>query len=110
MTATYSVLGQQAPTNTSETTLLTVAADKQVVTSTLSCCNLTSDIVKATVNVKPAGASTAARHRLLYQAEIRPGNSLVLTLGLTLAATDVVSVQSDTANGLAFHLYGTVMP
>lgn len=110
MTANYKVLGQAAPANTLEATLLAVASGKQVVTSTLSCCNLTSDIVKATVNVKPAGVATSAAHRLLYQAEVRPGNSLILTLGLTLEATDVVSVQSDTANGLAFHLYGTVIP
>jgi hypothetical protein len=110
MTANYSVLGQSAPTGTTETTLLTVATGKQVVTSTLSCCNLTTGFVKATVNVKPAGAATGNAHRLLYQTVVKPNQSLILTLGLTLGPTDVVSVQSDTANGLAFHLYGTVMP
>jgi hypothetical protein len=32
---------------------------------------------------------------------------VTLTLGLTLGATDVISVQSSVGSALAFHCYGT---
>ena len=56
---------------------------------------------------RPAGAALANQHRIIKGASLGPGESLFLTLGLTLAATDVVSVKTDTANGLAFSLFGT---
>lgn len=107
MAEAFAVLGQVAPTDTNETTLLTVASAHQVVASTLVICNLTANTVHADVNVRPAGAVVAAAHAQLRNAAIEPYSSVFLTVGLTLAATDVVSVKTDTANALAFSLYGT---
>ncbi len=108
-TETYSVLGQAAPTGTTETTLLTVGAAQQVVASTLAICNITANTCHADVNVRPGGAAVANAHANLRNTAIDPYTTLFVTIGLTLAATDVVSVRSDTGNGLAFSLYGTVI-
>lgn len=107
MSATYYVLGQVAPANTSETTLYTVTAGKQAVCSSLTFCNLTTSAVKVSVNVRPAGAAVAAKHALTRNVSVAPGSTNVISVGLTLASTDVVSVNTDTANGIAVHLYGT---
>jgi hypothetical protein len=111
MPAEYLILGQVAPTSAgSETTLYTVTAGKSAVTSTLTICNLGSVAAHARVNARPAGASVVVKHRIFHDVEVNPGNTLVLTMGMTLASTDVVSVQSDVANGLSFNLFGTEIP
>jgi hypothetical protein len=107
MSAAYFVLGQIAPTGTSETTLYTVTSGKQAVCSSLTFCNITTSVVKVSVNVRPAGAAVAAKHALARNVSVAPGSTNVISVGLTLASTDVVSVNIDTANGLAVHLYGT---
>jgi long-subunit fatty acid transport protein len=55
--------------------------------------------------VRPAGASIANQHYLVYDSAIPANDSITLTLGLSLAATDVVSVYAGNAN-LAFQLHG----
>ncbi len=109
MAETYSVLGQSAPTGTTETTLYTVASSTSVVVSTLTICNITASTAHADVNVRPAGAAVANAHAFLHNAAIDPYSTVTFTVGLTLADTDVISVKTDTANALAFGLYGTVI-
>jgi hypothetical protein len=89
--------------------MYTVPAATSVVASTLAICNVTSSSVVCDVNVKPLGAATTAVHALMRSASIDPNATVFLTVGLTLATTDVISVRSATANALAFHLYGTVI-
>lgn len=105
--ATYKVLGQVAPTGTTETTLYTVPGGAQSIGATLSICNITTTTVKVTVRVRPAGVAAANKHFLLKDVAVQPNTTPLVRGGLSLAATDVVSVQLDTANGAAVHLYGT---
>lgn len=105
--ASYKVLGQQAPAGTTETTLYTVTSGKQAVISTITVANITTITVHYYVNIRPAGAAVAAKHALAYGATLVPGESDVITAGLTLDQTDVISVRSDTANGAAFQAFGT---
>lgn len=105
--AGYKVLGQVAPMVTTETTLYTVPGGAESIGSTLTICNITTATVKVTVRVRPAGAAAADKHYLLKDVAVDPGTTPLVRGGFTLAATDVVSVQVDTANGAAVHLYGT---
>lgn len=105
--ATYKVLGQVSPTGTTETTLYTVPGGTQAIGATFTLCNITTTTVKVTVRVRPAGVAAANKHFLLKDVSVYPGTTPVVRGGFTFAATDVVSVQLDTANGIAVHLYGT---
>lgn len=107
MAATYKVLGQSAPTNTSEATLYTVPSAKSAIVSTLTISNLTSSAANASVNVGVAGAASANANTLLKTVSVPANSVTALTLGLTLATTDVVRVTSGTANALAFQLFGS---
>ena len=77
----------------------------QAVCSTLSVCNTGSSATTYRVAVRPAGASIATSQYLAYDAAIPANDTTVLTIGLALATTDVVSVYAGNAN-LAFSLFG----
>lgn len=105
MATTYKVLGQLEPAATTLSTLYTVPAATQAVCSTLTICNL-GVATAVRVAVRPAGASIADQHYTVYDLPVSANDTVCLTLGLTLAATDVVSVYAGTAT-VAFGLYGS---
>jgi hypothetical protein len=55
--------------------------------------------------VRPAGASIANQHYLAYDAALPANDSATLTLGVTLATTDVISVYAASAN-VSFSVFG----
>ena len=99
------VLGQQAPSATTAVTLYTVPAATEAVTSTLVVCNRANTAGSFRIAVRPAGASLANQHYLAYDVPIAANDSTTLTLGLTLDATDVVTVYASSAN-MSFNLFG----
>jgi hypothetical protein len=105
MPSAHKVLGQSSPSATTLTTLYTVPASTQAVCSTLSVCNTTGAAITYRIAVRPAGASIATQHYLAYDASVAANDSVLLTLGIALAATDVVSVYASGTN-LAFSLFG----
>ena len=99
------VLGQSNPAATTLTTLYTVPASKEAVISTISVANLTSTAATFRIAVRPAGESIANKHYIGYDITVGASDSTLITVGLTLAATDVLSVYASTAN-LAFQAFG----
>lgn len=105
MATTYKVLGQSAPSATTNTTLYTVPSATSVVASTLVVCNRGMSTLFR-VAVRPAGATLANEHYLIYDNYVNQYDSVFLTLGITLAATDVVTVYAGAAT-LSFSLFGS---
>ena len=105
MATTRKVLGQAAPAADTNTDLYTVPASTSTVTSTLTVCNSGATGATFRVAVRPAGASLANAHYLYYGVQLQTGDSFAATIGLTLAATDVVTVRASTAD-LSFSLFG----
>ena len=58
------------------------------------------------IAVRPNGATLENKHYITYDASIAPQETQTLTIGITLDATDVVTVFAGTAN-LAFNLFGS---
>jgi hypothetical protein len=106
MATTYKVLGQSAPGATTATTLYTVPSATSAVISTLVVANRAATVATYRISVRPGGASQANQHYLAYDVSVGGGDSTTLTLGITLAATDVVTVYGSTAN-LSFNLFGS---
>lgn len=105
MATTYKVLSQLNPTASSLSTLYTVPASTSSVVSTISIANQGAG-TNVRVAVQPAGASIDAKHYIVYDTFISANDAIFLTLGITLATTDVVSVYAGTAN-VSFGLFGT---
>lgn len=104
MTTTYRVLGQEAPAANTDTTLYTVPAARSAVCSTLAVCNRGVSTTFR-VAVRPAGAALANQHFVVFDAGLNQFESATLTLGITVAATDVVTVRAGTAD-VSFSLFG----
>ncbi len=101
----YKVLGQSAPVAATATTLYTVPASKSAVSSTLVVCNRGASTFFR-VAVQPAGATLSNQHYIVYDGVVNQYESVFLTLEMTLATTDVVTVYA-TAATLSFSLFGS---
>jgi hypothetical protein len=105
MATAYKVLGQSSPAATTNTTLYTVPSATSAVVSTLSICNRGVSTTFR-VAVRPAGATLANQHYIVYDNYVNAGDTIFLTLGITLATTDVVTVYAGTAD-TSFSLFGS---
>lgn len=105
MAVAYKVLGQSAPSATTNTDLYTVPSATSAVCSTLTVCNrgVSTNI---RVAVRPAGATIANQHYIIYDNYVNANDTLFFTLGVSLATTDVVTVYAGTAN-VSFSLFGS---
>jgi hypothetical protein len=106
MATSYKVLGQSNPSATTATTLYTCPSATETVISTITVCNQAATAATYRIAVRPDGASLAAQHYVAYDVSL-PGNATdTLTLGITLNASDVVTVYSSTAT-MSFNAYGS---
>jgi glucose-6-phosphate dehydrogenase assembly protein OpcA len=106
MATTYKVLGQVNPSATTATTLYTVGAGKSTVVSTITVTNQAASTATFRIAVRPAGATLEAKHYIAYDIIIAANDTTALTLGITLSATDVVTVYASSAT-MSFHAYGS---
>lgn len=106
MATTYKVLGQSNPSATTATTLYTVPSSTSTVVSTISICNQASSAASYRIAVRPAGATLAAQHYLAYDIALAANDTTALTLGITLATTDVITVYASSAT-LSFSAFGS---
>ena len=106
MPTTYKVLGQSNPTASTDTTLYTVPASTSAVVSTVSVCNRGSAAATYRVAVRPAGASLANQHYVTYDVTLPAYATDTLTLGITLATTDVLTVYASTGD-VTFQAFGS---
>jgi len=106
MPTIYKVLGQSNPSATTATTLYTAPASTSTVVSTITICNQASSAATYRIAVRPAGETLAAKHYIVFGATVPASDTTTLTLGLTLATTDVVTVYASSAN-LSFNAYGS---
>jgi hypothetical protein len=106
MPQAHKVLGQASPADTSNANLYTVASATQAIVSTICVANLTSTAATFRIACRPAGATVENQHWIAYDVSLGGNDSITLTLGIALAATDVLTVRSGTANALAFSAFG----
>lgn len=105
MATVYKVLGQSAPAATTNTNVYTVPSGTTSVVSTIAVCNrgITTNF---RVAVRPAGATLANEHYIIYDTPVNANDSVFITIGTTVNATDVITVYAGTAN-LSFSLFGS---
>lgn len=106
MATTYKVLGQVAPSATTATTLYTVGAGKSTVVSTIAVCNRAATAATYRVAIRPAGATLSNEHYIAYDSTVAANDSTMITIGVTLATTDVITVYASTAN-TSFSAFGS---
>jgi glucose-6-phosphate dehydrogenase assembly protein OpcA len=106
MPTIYKVLGNSNPSATTATTLYTVPSSTDTVVSTITICNQASTAGTFRIAVRPAGASLAASHYIAYDTPIAANDTVALTLGITLDATDVITIYASSAS-MSFLAFGS---
>ncbi len=106
MAATYKVLGQVNPSAITATTAYTVPSATETVISTITVANIGAAPATYRLAVRPDGATLENKHYIVYDSSVAPQSTDTLTLGITLNASDVVTVFASSAT-VAFNLFGS---
>jgi hypothetical protein len=106
MATSYKVLGQSNPSATTATTLYTVPSATEAVVSTITVCNQAASAGTYRIAVRPDGASLAAQHYIAYDVSLPANATDTLTLGITINASDVITVYASSAS-MSFNAYGS---
>jgi hypothetical protein len=105
MATTLKILGQSNPSATTLTPCYTVPSATSAVISSLVVCNRSSTATSFRIALQKLGASISNEHYIYYDVMIGGNDTFIATIGITLEATDVVSVYA-TNNTLSFNLFG----
>jgi hypothetical protein len=98
MATTYKVLGQSNPAASTMTTVYTVPAGNSAVISSIVICNQASANANVDIAVCVANTAVTATQYVTRTSNVIGYDSQILTLGITLAATDTIRIQSSNAN------------
>lgn len=106
MAKNYKVLGQSAPSATTNTDVYTVGAGKEAVISTITICNRSASAITYRIAIRTNGDTLANQHYIAYDNSVSANDTVALTLGITVDASDVVTVYASSAN-TSFNLFGS---
>ena len=106
MATTYKVLGQNAPSASTATTLYTVPALTATVVSTITITNINATSITYRISVRPAAAVQTNAMYIAYDVSLPANTTDTLTLGITLATTDVITVFAS-STAVAFNAFGS---
>lgn len=111
MATNYKILGQAAPTVTTDVDVYTVGAGKESVVSTIVVTNVNTAAANATIYIRKyvSGELESAnlKNTLIKAASVPVADFKAITIGITLAAGDTITVASGTASALAFQVFGS---
>jgi hypothetical protein len=103
----YKILGQAAPANTSNANAYTVPSGKEAIVSSIAIANVTGADALYEVYVRANGAAASAANALVFDATATKNSTTIIQAGITLSAGDIITVQTNTANAITFHVFGT---
>lgn len=106
MATTYKILGQTGDASANDVTLYTVPASTEAIVSTIVVCNREAAANTFRIAVKLDGGSVANEDYLAYDTSIAANDTITLTLGITMDASDIISVGASDAN-VSFSAFGS---
>jgi hypothetical protein len=113
MASVYKVLGQAVPAATTAagassnlTTLYTPSGTAAAIVSTIAISNQTTSAQTYRVSVRVGGASDTPKQYICYDIVLGSNATDTLTLGITLANTDVISIAASSTS-VSFSAFGS---
>ncbi len=109
MPTTYKILGQVAPSATTDTLLYTVPASTQTIVSSIIVCNRGTTEATFRVRVAPNGAGATSSQYIYYDVLIAGNDTFIATVGITMDPSDTINVYAGGtgAANLTFQVYGS---
>jgi hypothetical protein len=95
MAYAYKVLGQSAPSATTNTDVYTVGSGKQAIVSTITVANRAATAATYRIAIRPAGATIANQHYIAYDVIVAANDTTPITIGISLQATDIITVYAS---------------
>jgi len=105
MAIKYKILGQASPSPNSNITLYTVPAGNSAVISTVNICNMSTTNVSFRLSACKANVANAISY-IAFDTALPAQDSIALTLGITLDATDTLTAYSFLGN-VSFNVFGS---
>lgn len=105
MTDYVKIIAQNIPSAGILTTLYTVPANTMTSISSLVACNQNNVGTSFNISVAINGAADTPAQYIFFQAPLDVNDSFVATMGISLAAGDVVRCLSSTGN-VSFNIFG----
>lgn len=106
MAVTYKVLAQTRPNAATLTDSYTVPGGTSAVVSSIAICNTAATQTTARVSIAVGGAGDGLSQYIYYDLNIPGKATFIATIGVTLAATDVIRVYATLAT-LTFTILGS---
>ena len=106
MANAYKVLAQSAPSAATATNVYTVPAATETVISTVIIANRAASAGTFRLSVRPNGGTQTNAMYIAYDVPVAANDSTTLTLGLTVDATDVITVYCSSAD-MSINIFGT---
>jgi len=105
MTDTFKVLAQSDPSADTLTDIYTVPASTSTTVSSIIVSNRSASATTFRISVAVGGAVNSNEQYIHYGVAITGNNTYIATIGMTLAATDVIRVYAEDAT-LSFNIFG----
>ena len=106
MANAYKVLAQSAPSAATATDVYTVPGATETVISTVIIANRAATAGTFRLSVRPNGGTQTNAMYCAYDVPVAANDSTTLTLGLTLDATDVLTLYCSSAD-MSVNVFGT---
>ena len=107
MASSYKTLGQLDITSSTLTDLYTCPSATETVVSTIVIANRASTSDTFKIALRTDGDAISDKHYLAFSVPVAANDSTTITLGLTMEATDVLTVAGGgTASELSFNAFG----
>jgi len=109
MARTYRILGQFNPTANALTTLYTVPSLTSAIISSITIANLNEDPASGAtfrISANVSGVAVSNNNYLAYSVNIPGRETISLTLGMTMNAGSIISVNANSSL-LCFTAFGT---
>lgn len=106
MANAYKVLAQSNPAATTDTDIYTVPSATETVISSIIIANLSTSNSTYDIAIRPNNETLENKHYLAKGVTLGAADSTTLTLGITMDAADVLTVQASTID-TTFNVFGT---
>lgn len=109
MARTYKILGQRNPTANILSTLYTVPTNNSAIISSITVSNLDETVGNGAsfrISANVSGVALSNSNFIAYSVNVPARDTVTLTLGITLNAGSIVSVNANSSL-VAFSAFGT---
>jgi len=106
MTIAYKVLGQIAPASNTQTNIYVTPTGNSTVVSTITVCNQSTSGTTFCIAVQRSGAALSSQHYVNFNTPLPGNDTITLTLGITMGATDILSANSASGS-VSFSAFGS---